>query len=117
MPSTYRELERQWEERLCFLPNPGQLLTAPDSWTVSSVARHGQPPTMHAATVIHALTWNFLDDIVQVHDTHRIEPPGGKGLGPHTPHLTVLHHGVRAIPAHLGEWQDVRGVMRRELRR
>src|SRR4051794_12479563 len=30
--------------------NPGRLLTAPDSWTVSSVARHGQPPTMRAAS-------------------------------------------------------------------
>src|SRR5262245_4064779 len=30
--------------------HPGRLLTAPDGWTVSSVARHGQPPTMHAVS-------------------------------------------------------------------
>jgi hypothetical protein len=37
--------------RMIVLPaNPGQLLTAPDSWTVSSVARHGPTPTMHAAS-------------------------------------------------------------------
>ena len=31
--------------RMIVLPaNPGQLLTAPDSWTVSSVARHGPTP-------------------------------------------------------------------------
>ena len=38
--------------RMIVLPaNPARLLTAPDSWTVSSVAGMAQPPTMHAASL------------------------------------------------------------------
>jgi hypothetical protein len=37
--------------RMIVLPaNPARLLTAPASWTVSSVAGMAQPPTMHAAS-------------------------------------------------------------------
>ena len=69
MPSTYRELERQWEERMCFLPiraSSCQLRTVGLCRLSHGMAN---PRQCMPRTVFYALTWDFLDDLVQVHDT------------------------------------------------
>ena len=77
--------------------NPGQLLSAPDSWTVSSVARHGQPPTMHAAYCDLRADVGFFGRYSSGSRYDPIEPPGGKGLGPQTPasHASCTTESVR----------------------
>src|SRR6478736_9081137 len=92
MPSTYRELESR-----CFLPIRASSCQLRTSWTVSSVARHGQPPTMHAAYCDLRADVGFFGRYSSGSRYDPIEPPGGKGLGPQTPasHASCTTESVR----------------------
>jgi hypothetical protein len=97
--------------RTIVLPaNPGQLLTAPDGWTVSSVARLGRPPTMHAAYCDLRVDVEFFGRCSSGSRYDPIEPPGGKGLGPQTP----ASHGLAPrSPCDTGSSGRVAGRQRR----
>ena len=105
MPSTYRELER-----LCFLPIRASSCQLRTSWTVSSVARHGQPPTMHAAYSDLRVDVGFFGRYSSGLRYDPIEPPGGNGLGPQTP----ASHGLAPrSPCDTGSSGRVAGRQRR----
>ena len=97
MPSTYRELERQWEERMCFLPiraSSCQLRTVGLCRLSHGI---GQPPTMHAAYRDLRVDVGFFGRFSSGSRYDPIEPPGGKGLGPQTPasHASCTTESVR----------------------
>ncbi len=99
--------------RTIVLPaNPGQLLSAPDSWTVSSVAWHGQSPTMHAA--YYDLRVGFFGRYSSDSRYDPIEPPGGKGLGQGLGPQPPASHGLAPrSPCDTGSSGRVAGRQRR----